>query len=166
MFTPQTIHNMDEPTRYLGAIRGGYTRGRSGPVRGNQGQTPTIRPGGPKPQVQAQVVALNKEDLDAAAVAEGKDSIFGKKAKISIDTSSTLSFIASTFACTLGAESEEIPYEVMVSTPLGKQMCSNRTYGNCDITLRDVILRGNHICLPVRDYDAILGMDWFFLHHA
>jgi hypothetical protein len=65
-------------------------------------------------------MALIKEDSDATAVVEGKVSIFGKEAKILIDPGSTHSFIASAFACTLGAETEEIPYEVMVSKPLGK----------------------------------------------
>jgi hypothetical protein len=45
-------------------------------------------------------------------------------------------------------------------------MYSNRILGNCDITLGDVTLREDLICLPIGDYDANLGMDWLFYHHA
>jgi hypothetical protein len=42
--------------------------------------------------------------------------------------------------------------------PLGKPMRINKMYGISDITVRNVILKGDLTCLPIRNYDVVLGM--------
>jgi hypothetical protein len=97
---------------------------------------------------------------------EGKILIFGKEAKVLIDPRSTHSFIATPFACALKFNDKAIPCDMLVSTPLGKQLGSKIHYKDYEIGLGGVILTRDLICLSIKDYDAILGMDWLSRHYA
>jgi hypothetical protein len=141
---------------YQVGTRGNQGRGRPGFGKGNQGQGATTKPGRPNPQARAQVVALNRVDSNASAFIEGKILTFCKKARVLIDLGSTHSFIATPFTCTLELDSKVISCDVIVSTPLGKQLGSNIHYKDCEIGLGSVTLMGDLIRLPIEDYDAIL----------
>jgi hypothetical protein len=116
--------------------------------------------------VQARVVALNREDPLATAVVEGMISISDKDARVLIDPGSSHSFIAFPFTCILRLDDKGIPCNVVVSTPLGKQLNSDSCFKDCEIRLGDVTLPGDLIRLPLEDYDIILGMDWLSRHYA
>jgi hypothetical protein len=65
-----------------------------------------------------------------------------------IDPGSTYSFIASPFACALRFYDKAIPCNVVVSTPLGKQLGSDLCYKGSEMRLGDVTLIRDLIHIP------------------
>jgi hypothetical protein len=112
------------------------------------------------------VVALNREDANASTVFKGTISIYETKVTVLIDLRSTYSFITSSFACVLNLDNKATPCNVVVSTPLGKQLGSNLCYEDCKMEMGGVTLVGDLIRLPIEDYNIISGMDWLLRHYA
>jgi hypothetical protein len=112
------------------------------------------------------VVALNKEDAATSAVVEGMILTSDIEARALINPGSTYSFMATSFAHTLKLDDKSVPYNIVVSTPLGKRLGSNVCYRNCDVRLGSVVLIADLIRLPIEDYNAILGSDWLSRHYA
>jgi hypothetical protein len=93
-------------------------------------------------------------------------SLYDIEVTVLIDLGSTHSFIVSLFACILNLDNKGTPCNVVVSTPLGKQLGSDLSYGDCEMKLGSVTLVGDLIRLPIEDYDIILGIDWLSRHYA
>ncbi|MQM08013.1 hypothetical protein Taro_040867 [Colocasia esculenta] len=101
----------------------------------------TGRPG--RPRAPARVFALARDDAEQAEhVTEGTLSILGVYARVLFDTGATHSFISERFARQLAlessVESEELEVPLSVHTPAG----------------------------TMKDFDAILGLDWLEEHYA
>jgi hypothetical protein len=112
------------------------------------------------------MVALNPEDANATTVVEGTISLYDIEATVLVDPGSTHFFIASPFTCVLNLDNKAIPCNVVVSSPFGKQLGSDLSYGDCEMKLGNVTLVGDLIHLPIEDYDIILGMDWLSRHYG
>ncbi|MQL78627.1 hypothetical protein Taro_011056 [Colocasia esculenta] len=96
-----------------------------------------------RPRAPARVFALAREDAEQAEhVNEGTVLVIGVHARVLFDTSATHSFISERFARQLALESaiesEELEVPLSVHTPAG----------------------------TMKDYDAILGLDWLEEHYA
>ena len=63
-------------------------------------------------------------------------------------------------------ESELLDCGLFVRTPTGGSLLAERVYRDCMIRLGEHKLKVNLIILDIRDFDAILGMDWLASHHA
>ncbi|MQM02402.1 hypothetical protein Taro_035165 [Colocasia esculenta] len=101
----------------------------------------TGRPG--RPRAPARVFALVREDAEQAEhVTEGTVLLLGVHARVLFDTGATHSLISERFARQLalesGIESKDLEVPLSVHTPAG----------------------------TMKDYDAILGLDWLEEHYA
>jgi hypothetical protein len=76
-------------------------------------------------------------------------SLYDIEAKVLIDPGSTHSFFASPFGCILNLDNKATPCNVVVSTPLGKQLGSNLCHRDCPMKLGGVTLVGDLIQLPI-----------------
>jgi hypothetical protein len=112
------------------------------------------------------VVALNRKDANAPTVVEGIISLYDTEAILLIDPGFTHSFIASLFTCVLNLDNKATPCNVVLSTPLGKQLGSDLCYGDCEMELGGVTLVEDLMRLPIEDYDIMFGMDWLSVHYA
>jgi hypothetical protein len=168
MHTTPTAFSLISALRRESRSWSGETLAKEGRLlgRGNPVQRAATRPGEASAPVRARVVVLNREDSNAAAMVEGKIFLSDKEAKVLIDLGSTYYFITSSFACALTFDDKSIFCNVVVSTPLGKQLGSNICYEDCKMRLRDVTLVGDLIRLSIEYYDVILGMDWLSRHYA
>jgi hypothetical protein len=137
----------------------GETLAKGGQYLEKGPQNATIRPGGTNPYVRAQVVVLNREDSNTSAIVEGTILIIGNEAKVLIDPGSTHSFITTPFTGALKFNDKTMPWDVLVSTPLGKQLGSTVRYTDYELGVGNVVLTGDLISLPIDDYYAIV--DWY-----
>ena len=96
----------------------------------------------------------------------GMLSIFSRDAHILIDSGSTHSFVFCTFATHVEREPKPIDYGLVVSTPTGGSLLAESVYRDCMIRLGEHEFVANLIILDIRDFDAILGIDWLASHHA
>jgi hypothetical protein len=69
-------------------------------------------------------------------------------------------------ACHLGWDGMELPYILLVSTPLRKMVEVGKFMQNSDVKVGKENLEANLIVLPIEDYDLILVMDWLVKHGA
>jgi hypothetical protein len=59
---------------------------------------------------------------------------------------------------------KELPYEMHMSTRLGKLSIANRIMPNCEFRVGKEIMKADLIVMAIEDYDLILGMDWLPKH--
>ena len=128
----------------------------------------TGRPG--RPRAPARVFALAREDAEQAEhVTEGTVLLFGVHARVLFDTGATHSFISERFARQLalesGIESEELEVPLSVHTPAGT-VSTRKCIPSLPVCIEDRILDGCFFLLKMKDYDAILGLDWLEGHYA
>ncbi|XP_069155776.1 uncharacterized protein [Solanum lycopersicum] len=81
-------------------------------------------------------------------------------------TGSTLSFVTPLLALTFEILPEVLHDPIVVSTPLGENVRTDRVYKNCPIVVSGKAMCANLIKLPMRDFDIILGMDWLHSYYA
>ena len=114
-----------------------------------------------KTRVPARVYAMDKNEVEGEAdVVEGTLTISEKLAKLLIDPGSTHSFVRPGFIKRLGFKTENLPYLIEVSTPIGeKKIETKRIYRKCYVELCERIFPIDLISLTINGYDVILGMD-------
>ena len=117
------------------------------------------------PANETEEEAVYEEAEDTTLIA-GTVSISGKPAYILIDTGASHSFISSSFVESQGLVSTRRPHALGVKTPLGKYVKVNRICRNQEVQLAVRTLQADLTVLDMRDFDAILGMDWLTAHSA
>ena len=60
----------------------------------------------------------------------------------------------------------ETEYDILVTNPLGHSVMVNKVYRDCPIKIREYEFPGDLIELSFREFDVILGMDWFSRHQV
>ncbi|MQL91538.1 hypothetical protein Taro_024154 [Colocasia esculenta] len=128
----------------------------------------TGRPG--RPRAPARVFALAREDAEQAEhVTEGTVLLLGVHARVLFDTGVTHSFISERFARQLalesGVESEDLEVPFSVHTPVGTVL-TRKCIPSLPVCIEDRVLDGCFFLLKMKDYDAILGLDWLEEHYA
>ncbi|MQM15716.1 hypothetical protein Taro_048667 [Colocasia esculenta] len=126
------------------------------------------RPG--RPRAPARVFALAREDAEQAEhVTEGTVLLLGVHARVLFDTGATHSFIFEQFARQLalesGIESEELEVPLSVHTPAGT-VSTRKCIPSLPVCIENRVLDGCFFLLKMKDYDAILGLDWLEEHYA
>ncbi|XP_059634938.1 uncharacterized protein LOC132277177 [Cornus florida] len=97
---------------------------------------------------------------------EGTLTVYGNIAKVLFDSGSSYSFITLSFVETLGLELGHMSNSLSIVTPLGSPTTLDRICHACPITIGELEYPIDLIALRMRDFDAILGMDWLARYHA
>ena len=92
--------------------------------------------------------------------------IFGVDARLLIDTGSNNSFASTEFAKHSNRPLTPLEEELLVITPLGERLYRSTVFKACEVGVERGILEADLIPLKMRDFDAILGMDWLHPHRA
>ncbi|XP_059671067.1 uncharacterized protein LOC132316607 [Cornus florida] len=122
----------------------------------------------PQQQGGARVYAVvpdGRQDRAPPAV-EGTLTIYGSIARVLFDSGSSYSFIALSFVNTLGLETGHISNALSITTPLGSATTLDRICRACPVTIGELEYPIDLIVLRMREFDAILGMDWLARYHA
>jgi hypothetical protein len=111
------------------------------------------------------VYTLNAEEVDYSKnLIQGMGLIKAKSVNILFDSGVTHSFISVDCAKQVYFPMSKLPYEVLVSTPSKKKICTTTM---CSPVFQD--FQGKTFCLdlyclPMKQLDVILGMDWLKAH--
>ncbi|MQL88079.1 hypothetical protein Taro_020637 [Colocasia esculenta] len=131
---------------------------------------PVVAKPAERPRAQARVYALAKEDAEQAEhVIEGIVPIMGIHARVLFDTSATHTFVSERFSKVLLKESDveaidlEIP--LSVQTPAGA-MITKKCFPSLYVCIEERDLAGCFYLLKMKNYEAILGLDWLEKHYA
>ncbi|XP_059629608.1 uncharacterized protein LOC132272482 [Cornus florida] len=122
----------------------------------------------PQQQGGARVYAVvpdGRQDRAPPAV-EGTFTIYSSIARILFDSGSSYSFIALSFVDTLGLEPGHMSNALSITTPLGSTTTLDRICCACPVTIGELEYPIDLIVLRMRDFDAILSMDWLARYHA
>ncbi|XP_059664032.1 uncharacterized protein LOC132309767 [Cornus florida] len=164
---PATPHDA-QPYQFSGHCyncreQGHLARNCPKPHKNNQqkGQAPQQQGGA---RVYA-VVPDGRQDRAPPAV-EGTLTIYGSIGRVLFDSGSSYSFIALSFVNTLGLEPGHISNALSITTPLGSATTLDRICRACPVTIGELEYPIDLIVLRMREFDAILGMDWLARYHA
>ncbi|XP_058180099.1 uncharacterized protein LOC131298638 [Rhododendron vialii] len=100
------------------------------------------------------------------SVVRGTFLLFNSFDRVLFNSGASHSFIATSFACTLELEIENIRPPLIVETPIGGRSPLNRICRDCELIIRDHRFTFDFIVLNMSGFDLILGMDWLFTFHA
>ena len=100
-----------------------------------------------------------REDQDALKVNAGIFSLYDIEMHGLIDPSSTHSYICTEHVFDRMPSVEQLPYDMLVSSPLGHSVRVNRVYKNYHLMTHDREFSVDLLALPFHESDLILGMD-------
>ena len=143
-------------------------RGRGGPIqhRGSGG-TVSKTVDRPMPTAPARAYAMKaREDHDALEVIIGIFSLYDIEMHALIDPGSTHLFIRTEHVFDRMPSVEKLPYDMLVTSPLGHSVRVNRVYKNCHLMNHDKEFSADLLALPFHEFDLILGMNWLSKHRA
>ena len=142
-------------------------RGRSGPSQHRgQGGIVSETVDRPMPTAPTQAYTMKaREDQDASEVITGIFSLYDIEMHALIDPGSTHSYVCMEHVFDKVPTMEKLAYDMHVTSPLGHNVSVNNVYRNCPIVIAREFL-ADLITLPFREFELILGMDWFTKHQA
>jgi hypothetical protein len=112
----------------------------------------------PKPQVKEKVFVLGQNELGVnPTVVDGTLTL--QNCSINVLIGSSHSYINEDCLCHLGWDGLDLPYTLLVSTPLGKLVEIGKYIPGCMVKVGKEELLGDLIVILFKDYDLILGMD-------
>ena len=121
----------------------------------------------PMPTAPARAYAMKaREDQDAPEVIAGIFSLFDIEMHALIDPGFTHSYVCMEHVFDKVPAMEKLAYDMHVTSPLGHSVSVNSVYRNCPIVIQAREFLADLITLPFREFDLILGMDWFSKHRA
>ncbi|GAU35776.1 hypothetical protein TSUD_56530 [Trifolium subterraneum] len=86
------------------------------------------------------------------------------KVVVLFDCGATNSFISIECVIILGLSSTSLIPPVNVAVVTGGKVVSKRVCQNCPVSVAGKIYHVDLICLPLKDMDTVLGMDWLFVN--
>ena len=107
-----------------------------------------------------------REDEDAPEVIAGILSLYDIEMHALIEPGSTHSFICTKHVFDRMPSVEQLPYDMLVTSPLGHSVKVNRVYKNCHLMTHDREFSVDLLVLTFHEFDLILGMDWLSKHRA
>ncbi|XP_022852772.1 uncharacterized protein LOC111374352 [Olea europaea var. sylvestris] len=118
-------------------------------------------------EVKARVFALNQYEAEQDPnVIAGILLLSDVPAYILFDSGATNSFISISFVARSNLACVKTNYELEVSIPSGRTLCTNRMTKAMKLEIDGKILQADLYLLEMKDFDVILGMDWLGLNHA
>ena len=141
-------------------------RGRGGPIQHRgRGGTVSETVDRPMPTAPARAYVMKaREDQDAPEVITGIFSLYDIEMHALIDLGSTHSYICIEHVFDRMPLIEQLPYDMLVTSPLGHSARVNRVYKNCHLMAHDREFSVDLLALPFHELDLILGMDWLSKH--
>ncbi|XP_043710411.1 uncharacterized protein LOC122659363 [Telopea speciosissima] len=116
---------------------------------------------------QGKVYALTNEEAEAdPEVMRGTLNIASIPAYVLFDSSVSHSFISSTFASKLNVSPKSIVHKLVVSTPTGSIVSLKEILDSCSVEIYRRNLMADLVRFDMKNFDAILGMDWLSTHGA
>ena len=100
-----------------------------------------------------------EQQLDTSVV-RGTFLVFNSWARVLIDTGASHSFIALSFALSLGLEVEVLDSVLALDTPMGGRTTLRRVCRSCEVEIADRRFVFDFIVLDMTRFDVILGIDW------
>ena len=101
-----------------------------------------------------------REDQDAPKVIAGIFSVYDIEMYALIDPGSTHSYIYTEQVFDRMPYVEQLPYDMLVTSPLGHSVRVNRVYKNYHLMTHDREFSNDLLSLSFHEFDLILGMDW------
>ena len=92
--------------------------------------------------------------------------VFSTSVYALLDPGSTLSFVTPLLALTFEILLEVLHDLIVVSTPIGENVRTDRVYKDFPIVLCGKTMCADLVELPMHDFDVILGMDWLHSCYA
>ncbi|XP_077228563.1 uncharacterized protein LOC143861534 [Tasmannia lanceolata] len=161
---PLNVNVVERTTllRLVGGILGLVSDvSRAAPVN-SQGQQRNERP-----RVLARAYALTHQDAQAVGtVVSGTLPIAFSYSYVLFDSGATHSFVSSAFVTLHCLPTSPLDYDLCVSTPIGKEILTNRISKMCHVRIGNRELLAELILLEMSDFDVILGMEWLSTHYA
>ncbi|MQL92380.1 hypothetical protein Taro_024996 [Colocasia esculenta] len=119
------------------------------------------------PRRQGRLNAVIEADLpEEGGMVEGTISIHSPPTFVLIDTGAAYSFISTTFAATLPVKPVPLKSKISVASPLGSESELTHYLPKCETIIGGHNLPADLICLDMKGYDAILGVDWLIEYDA
>ena len=81
-----------------------------------------------------------------------------------INPSSTHSYICIEHVFDKMPSVEQLPYDMLVTSPMGHSVRVNRVYKNCHLMTHDKEFSADLLAFSFNEFDLILGMDWLSKH--
>ena len=83
-----------------------------------------------------------------------------------IDPDSTHSYIYTEHMFDRMPLVEQLPYDMLVTSPMGHSVRVNLVYKNCHLMTHDRESSVDLLAFPFHEFDLIFGMDWLSKHRA
>lgn len=107
-----------------------------------------------------------KEEAIALDVIAGTSYLFDVTVNVLIDRGSTHSYVCTALASEKKLVVEPTNYYVQVTNPLGQSVIVNLMCHDCPLKIKGCEFPADLMLLTFREFDVILGMDWFTKHDA
>ena len=143
-------------------------KGQGGPIqhRGRRGIVSETMDC-PMPTSLTRAYAMKaREDQDSPEVISGISSLYDIEMHALIDPGSTYLYICTKHVFDRMPLVEQLPYDMLVTSPLGHSVRVNRVYKNCHLMTHDREFSVDLLAFPFHEFDLILGMDWLSKYRA
>ncbi|MQL93068.1 hypothetical protein Taro_025703 [Colocasia esculenta] len=119
------------------------------------------------PRCQGRLNTVVEADLfEEWGMVEGTISLHSQHVFVLIDTGASYSFISTTFAATLPIKPIPLKSKINVASPLGSESKLTHYLPKSETIIGGHNLSADLICLDMKGYDAILGVDWLIEYDA
>ena len=119
------------------------------------------------PRAEARVFAMTRQEAQVdPGVIVGLISICGNDAYTLIDPGSTQSYVSINFSQHVNRDLSLLDNKLIISMPVGSTFIADFVFRDCDIMIENQNLKADLIPLDMKEFDAILGMDWLSVHGA
>ena len=99
-------------------------------------------------------------------IVTGTLPIHSTPAIVLFDSGSTHTFLAQAFVDRVGLEVVDLGFDLRVSTPAGVVLTTGVGVRDVTVEIQQHILPSDFVVLPMREFNAIFGMDWMTRHKA
>ncbi|XP_047158524.1 uncharacterized protein LOC124829103 [Vigna umbellata] len=105
------------------------------------------------------------EATSSGTLITGTCLVHGKSCCVLYDSGATHSFISKACVEKLGLAESEMQFDLVVSTPAAGEVRTSTMCVRCPIEIEGRRYKVNLICLPLKELEVILGMDWLTTNH-
>ncbi|XP_052734073.1 uncharacterized protein LOC128196625 [Vigna angularis] len=121
---------------------------------------------GGRAQATGRVYAITgAEAASSGTLVTGTCLVQGIPCCVLFDSGATHSFISKACVEKLGIVERDMQFDLVVSTPAAGELRTSTVCIRCPIVVEGHSYKVNLICLPLKDLEIILGMDWLAANH-